>query len=116
MLSLEMQKLVLESTFACGVLGRADGQHILIPLEDFEAHEDAMESARERGMYFCGCVALVDGQARVKCADSDTVPTMIAATGTFARYVAERLKPKKADESVSWLERLFQLPDTRTNI
>jgi hypothetical protein len=106
------ERMVMESEVSAAVLGRA-GEFILVDLSG--ETDAAMEAARARGFSYCGCLAVVNGQATARPEpDADAMLTMLYAGLAFAHLVADRLTPPQPkSDSVEWLTRLYALPDTR---
>lgn len=106
------ERLVADSEMSAAVLGK--GREFL--LVDLSGETDAaMEAARARGFSYCGCLAVVNGQATARPEpDADSTLTMLYAALAFAHLVGDRLMPPQPkSDSVEWLTRLYALPDTR---
>ncbi len=106
------ERLVVDSEMSTAVLGRGS-EFILVDLSG--ETDAAMEAARARGFSYCGCLAVVNGQATAQPEpDADAMLTMLYAGLAFAHLVADRLTPPQPkSDSVEWLTRLYALPDTR---
>jgi hypothetical protein len=106
------EQLVMEGEISVAVLGKG-AEFVLIELQG-EIDEDATDAAREKGYTYCGVLGVKDGTAGAKCEPHpDCVFTMMHAALAFAQLVADRLKQKPKGDGVAWLQRLFELPDTR---
>ncbi len=107
-----MEHLVCESEIAVGVLGRSE-DYVLIPLDGHgPIPQRVIDDAKRRGFQFCGVLGIVNGRAAAKCeTDTDAVGVMLLAAMGFAQQVTDKLKSK--DDGADWLERLWELPDTR---
>jgi hypothetical protein len=103
-----------ESEISVAVLGKG-GDFVLIRL-DGEIDASATDAALARGFSYCGVMGVKNGQASVRCEPNpDAAVTMLHAALAFGTQVAERLRPQPEGDGVEWLERLYQLPDTREN-
>ncbi len=119
MLQESQRQLIRESEFTVVVLGKGE-DFVLLRCNGNDDDSDVAEArdAGERGMRFCGVLALTqDGQLK---ADIDprnisAVYTMTFARLAFVHLVADRLKQKPKGDGVEWLTRLFVMPDTRAN-
>jgi hypothetical protein len=118
----EYTKLILESdatSIVVGVLGKG-AEYVFIPLDEAEAHAKRIELSVARGMCFCGLMAFSPRtkESAAKCEpDPECVKTMMHAAYAFDEFVRNRLRERVTtkDESVEFLERLWLLPDTRTD-
>ena len=107
------EKLVSNSKISVGVMGKADGEFILFQL-DKPLDLTAFADATERGFGYCGTLGVVDGRAVVEPASQpEAARALLLALLEFARTVAEHLRPALKGDAATWLESLYQLPDTR---
>lgn len=110
-------RLLLDAQFACGVLGNASTRDVLLVdlATEFPLSDEACAGAQQRGLYFCGVMALSkNGVADVACEPGpDTLAVMCLASLPFVKRVMERAL-MTAGDGASWLERLHSLPDTRS--
>jgi len=104
------QALAFESDFCCAVLGNLERGYMLVPLHNHGVPvltEAETERARENSYSYCGVLGYVRGQCVARTEpDLDSISVCAAASRDFARLVLERTKD-------DWLERLWELPDTR---
>jgi hypothetical protein len=121
MLQESQRQLIRESEFTVVVLGKGE-DFVLLRANGYDNDSDVSEArdAGQRGMSFCGVLALTDdGQlkADINPANIGAVYTMTFAGLAFVHLVAERLKSQEhpKSDSAEFLERLFALPDTRAN-
>lgn len=99
---------------SAGVLGNERGEFVLCPLdcEGDPLNEAHVQEARSKGFFYAGVLGYVNGAFGCKAEPGPVCGVvMLQASLAFAQFVASRLQPK--DDSVSWCERLMQLPDTR---
>ncbi len=103
------QALAFSSEFCCAVLGNLAHGFMLVPLDGPPLAAEDVERAHERGYQFCGVLGFVNGQCVARTEPGiDAVSVCAAATRDFAALVVARTKD-------DWLERMWELPDTRTN-
>jgi len=109
----EMQAAAFESKYAVAVLGNCEtGAFMLVELNSEGLTEAESIKARVGSMYFCGVCAFRRGECFATCeTDLDCITVMAAAARAFAERVVD-LTPK--DNGLAWLERLWSLPDPRT--
>jgi hypothetical protein len=77
--------------------------------------ETRNKSLQERGFGFVGVVGMVNGAPRCAFALPFDDATVEYIAAKFALFVDERSNKTKGD-SVEWLTRLYQLPDTRNGV
>jgi hypothetical protein len=111
------QKLVWEAHEECVcVLGNpATLEMHFVDLCRENPSDERVQQLRERNLHFLGVLGLVAGVSRCEFAlpfDDSTVEYIAAK---FAVFVHERSDKAKGD-SVEWLTRLYQLPDTRSEV
>ena|SRR5437660_1188586 len=117
MLQETQKQLILNSEFTALVFGKGE-DFVLLRCngDDNDSEMSEAKNAGERGMGFCGVLALTeDGQLK-----ADVSPTNPAAMYTtmlaglaFTLMVADRMKPKQRDDFVRFAEGLHRLDDTR---
>jgi hypothetical protein len=115
----EMQQLVRGAQHAVAVVGAGSDFELipLVPIDSDKTDAEVVADAQQRGFVFCGVLGLLrDGSAAAKCADIDSIPTMIRAAERFAEEAAQRLMCRAAGDSAAWLERLYQLQDPRARL
>jgi hypothetical protein len=121
MLQESQRQLIRESEFTAIVFGRGEDFVLLrCTGTDDDYHYDLIKArdAGERGMDFCGVLALTeDGQLKADISPRNigAVYTMTFAGLGFVHLVADRLKAQAKSDSAEWLTRLFLLPDTRSD-
>jgi hypothetical protein len=105
---MDAQQIAWNCSISAAVLGKGE-EFVLCPLDEPTPASEAL--ARAHGYVFCGVMGYDPqaGRSIAKCEDPDSVITMMHAAFAFAQFVAARLKPKS-----DWLEKLWELPDTRT--
>src|SRR6266496_3815424 len=119
MLTAGMKRLLITGTDRALAFGR-DERFELVFVEAANASEVVYRACSERvkNLDFIGAFALVDGVASCECVDSlAAVTAMIPAAVAYCRCIAEKSEPApKEDDGADWLERLYQLPDMRTEV
>ncbi len=111
-----VEQLVFESEICVGVLGKAGGDFILVPLMKDGPIDGAVTDAAERGYSYCGVLGIVNGVPGAKCepdADADSILCCLLGSLAFARMVCDRIKPAPKGDAVEWLTKLHGLADTR---
>lgn len=77
-----------------------------------EAHAEGY--SKDSGVIFAGVFAVVGGRAAAKWEPGlAAVRVMMNAAFAYTRMVADELKEQKRGESAEWLQRLWEIPDTR---
>ena len=108
-------QLALNAEICFAVLGNAaTREHILIPLgpDGYPLTDAEVQEAHSKNFVYAGVMGLHCGVADARCEPGpDTLRIMCAAAPTFLRYLRTKLS---ADNGGDWLERIYQLPDTRT--
>jgi murein tripeptide amidase MpaA len=119
MLQESQRQLIRESEFTVVVFGKGE-DFVLLRCngDDNDYQHDLLKAndAGERGMAFCGVLALADdGQLKADISPTNpaAVYTMMFAGLAFVHLVADRLKAQAKNDSAEWLTRLFLVPDTR---
>ncbi len=113
----KFEYIAAHASYACCILGN-------LQTSDFElldfgqlplAKHTEQELFSERGMRFIGIMGLVDGVSRVALSEPLDDPTAKALSLAFVQRVEDIINAKLApkDDSLDWLNRLYQLPDTR---
>jgi hypothetical protein len=105
------QKLIA-AELSVGVLGRGE-DFLLVNLNDVPLPESVAADARSRNLFYCGALLVTDGVVSAETvSDPDAAVPMLHAALALAKQVAG-----KADDGgagwVSWLQNLWELPDTR---
>ena len=118
MLQESQRQLILESEFTVVVLGKGE-DFVLLRCNDDASDVAEARDAGQRGMTFCGVLALTqDGQLKADISPDNTgaVYTMKFAGLAFVHLVVDRLKSQAQPkgDAVEWLTRLFAL-DARTD-
>jgi hypothetical protein len=112
------RQLILESDLSVIVMGKGE-EFIIVRLDGTDEYDEITKAEiAAKGYSFCGVLGLKDGQPCASCnsrGDLAVVHLMMLAGMTFAHVVVDRLKDQAKRESASWLERLYSLPDTRTD-
>jgi len=107
------EKLAWDGELSAAVLGR--GEDFTLVFLDGPINEVATANATGRGFEYCGVLAVVDGQCHAMCEPHPgAVYPMLHASLAFAQQVAHKPKPEQSGDSVDWLRRLWNLPDTRS--
>ena len=113
----EQQQIAWNCEISVAVLGNAEtGEHMLIELgrEGYPLSEAEVLKARLKNFVYAGVMGYAEGVANAKAEPGpDCWRIMCAATPAFLTYLSGKLKP--LCDSVDWLEKLHQLPDTREN-
>ena len=121
MLQESQRQLMLESEFTVIVFGKGEDFVLLRANgDDNDSDVSGAADAAQRGMKFCGVLALTqDGQPKADLNPDNpgAIYTMMFAGLAFVHLVADRLKSQAQpkSDSAEWLTRLFVLPDDRTN-
>ena len=119
MLQESQRQLIRESEFTAIVFGKGE-DFVLLRCNGDEGDSsiDEAKNAGERGMLFCGVLALVeDGQfkADISPTNPTAVYTMAFAGLAFVHLVADRMKRQQTDDFVRFAEGLHRLDDPRTD-
>lgn len=110
---MDAQQLVNESQIAAAVVGKGE-EFRLIPITADGPDTTAMQAAMGRGFEYCGVMGWANGQARSRCEPSmEAIGIMACASLAFAEMVAAQLKKQQAGDGTEWLQKLWELPDTR---
>jgi hypothetical protein len=118
------EQLVSKAEIAACVLGRGK-EYKLIYVSEPEPIADAVVAAVQTGqMKFCGTLAVVNGKAAALPEPNlEAVLLCARAAIEFAEYVIDRRKNQSAErqqepkgDSTSWLQKLFDLQDTRGGV
>jgi hypothetical protein len=117
----KFEQVVLDCPkFSSIILSTPDNsEFVLLPVDSPSMGEDAAAERRARQMGFLGIIGLAaDGKFRVALAEDIDERTSEAIGSAFVADIAQRAKARiaqqpKTSDSVSWLRRLFSLPDTR---
>jgi hypothetical protein len=112
------QQLVLDSEFACCILGNPRaGDYQLVPLGDgLPLSPQAQSGFHARGLALVGVVGHgKNGEFHTALELPLPDHTTVAIAREFCRLMAEKFKaaPAPKDDGAEWLRRLFALPDTR---
>jgi hypothetical protein len=117
MLQESQRQLILHSEFTALVFGRGEDFVLLrVNCDGDDSDISEAKSAGERGMVFCGVLALTeDEQAKADISPTNpaAVYTMMLAGFSFALMVADRMKRKQTDDFVRFAEGLHRLEDSR---
>ncbi len=101
------QEMILNCDVAAAVLAVGGGFRLVAldstPVPDFTAGE-------WKGARFVGCLALTKGRVSVSLDDEMTLENLRIVSAAFHDLVTP-----KPDSETGWLERLWNLPDTRQN-
>ena len=106
-----VKELVTNSQNPAAILGNESG-FLLAYLDGQQISESDRAIANLRGYYFAGAVGLIGG--KVEIAPEPFLECKLIVLVAALEY-ANRLTASKG-ESVSWLERLMLLPDTRNDV
>lgn len=109
-----IEAVVLQSEISAAVVVDSEARIQLVDLAGSTA--ELASSLAARGMRFLGCVG-IDGGNQVRCAFNCELTTG-EREDIFAAFmdVVSRASARVQEElSAEWLERLYQLPDTREN-
>jgi hypothetical protein len=117
MLQESQRQLIRESEFRVVVFGRGE-DFVLLRCNGDDDDSDVAEAAdaAQRGMSFCGVLALTqDGQlkADLNSANLSAIYTMTFAGLAFVHLVADRLKGQQTDDFLRFAEGLHRLEDPR---
>ena len=109
------EQLVFESEICVGVLGKAGGDFILVPLKDGPVDGTVTDAAIERGYRYCGVLGIVNGVPGAKCEpDPDSILCCLLASLAFARMVCDRIKPAAKGDFDEFMARMWALEAPRT--
>lgn len=114
----EHELLAFSSEFCCAVVGRGS-EYVLVPMTGAAEIEEAVcDEWVRRGFAYCGVLGVIQGRAVVKCADHQSIATVMAASHEFARLVGERIRRQQitSGDWLSWICTLWSLPDTRSDV
>lgn len=107
------------SRFVCLAFG-VGRNFMLFPVAELPISDECREIMARCGYVFAGICGYRDGQPVIGCEPGQEASfTMLCAADAYGAYVAAQLKQEEpVDKSTStdgadWLERLYQLPDTR---
>jgi hypothetical protein len=118
MLQESQRQLILNSEFTALVLGKGE-DFVLLRCNgnDDDSEMSEARNAGERGMVFCGVLALEDGQLKADISPTNpaAVYTMMLAGLAFTPMIADRMKRKQTDDFVRFAEVLHRLDDPRTD-
>jgi hypothetical protein len=106
------QQVVWNAEISAAVLGNAAGHSVVIDLD--RSLPSDLDLFKQHGFTWCGVMAYSNGQCSASCELTvEAMSCLASAAFQFAQLVAARLK--RGNENTAWLERLYQLPDTRDN-
>jgi len=111
----EHESLAREAEFCCAVLGNGGSDFMLIATDEtYERTEQLVEEGVRKGLRrVAGIIGVVQGQARSKCMDPDSLVTLMCAAPSFVSLYVERTRARCGD-FVQWANALWSLPDDRT--
>jgi hypothetical protein len=113
-----LEQLAQDSQIVAAALMTADGAIHLFDVDEVQTLSLGvlMELTKREARYIGTIGYKHDGSVVSEPAnyEPDTVQAMLSALPAFVRYAAGKLVAARGD-SVSWIERLHALPDTRTN-
>ncbi len=105
------QQMVFDGECPAAVLGR--GEEFILIFLDGPINDAATAEAAAKGFAYCGVMAVSNGQccAKFDPTNPEGLDVMMRAAWDFAERVAGKIKRQRS--STDWLERLWNLPDTR---
>jgi hypothetical protein len=106
----QQEQLAWDSKTSVAVLGKGS-EFVLIPLDGTPAPA-SRQLAEVRGYHYCGILGYRNRKVEAVCEPNPNAAlTMLHASLKFAEAVCATAAPAAED----WMERLYQLPDTRDN-
>lgn len=98
--------------FPVVILGNPSARDFeLLDLERVPLEPNLEAAYKDRGLYFCGTFALIDGQGRCEFTELLDADMIAALAGAYAQLVIAKMR--EPADGADWLQALYNLPDNR---
>jgi hypothetical protein len=113
----KFEQIITGAQFPTAIIGNRTLSEFELVDMDGKLPLEQLKQLADRGFWYVGAIGLIQGTPRIALNGPLDPQTMTALAHAFTRRVADTLngllQPK--GDSVEWLGRLYQLPDTRTD-
>lgn len=111
----EDQKIVWDASVSAAVMADVEGRFALVPVDSVA--ESTIATMKRLGFAYFGVFGLVQGRGIQRYAEPGCEAVVEGARRAFVELVKSRLARYEPEvpknDSVSWLDNLWRLPDTR---